>query len=74
MREESVGSRIPEVGGIGGGRGTGGERRECRKQNSQGGGDRRREGLGRWEEREQEAGLIGFHCNDLFCANLKLPS
>ena len=32
MREESVGSRILKVGGIGGGRGTRG--RECRKQNS----------------------------------------
>ena len=38
MREESVGSRILKVGGIRGGRGTGGERRECRKQDSQGGG------------------------------------
>ena len=48
MREESVGSRILKVGGggIGGERGTGGERRECRKQDSQGGGDRRREGYG----------------------------
>ena len=44
VREESVGSRIPKVGGIGE---TGGERRECRKQDSQGGGDRRREGYER---------------------------